>query len=80
MTTQKLMGRLARWRLLLQAYDFVVAHRVSAKNTNANYLSRYPLTSSTGAPMLDCSKGEVMAPTTYLEMMVGLSTLVRDGE
>ena len=45
MTTQKLTGKLARWSLLLQEYDFTVEHRAGTANTNANCLSRYPLPS-----------------------------------
>ena len=51
--TQKLIGKLARWSLLLQEYDFTVEHRAGTDNTNANCLSRYPLQSSAHAPILD---------------------------
>ena len=53
MTTQKLTGKLARWSLLLQEYDFHVEHRVGTKNTNADCLSRCPLESTEDAPELD---------------------------
>ena len=46
MTTQKLTGKLARWSLLLQEYDFHVEHRAGTANTNADCLSRYPLEST----------------------------------
>ena len=71
MTTQKLTGKLARWSLLLQQYDFTVEHRAGTANTNADCLSRYPFPSAANAPVLDWTKGEVLAPATYLAMMVG---------
>ena len=42
MTTEKLTGKLARWSLLLQEYDFTVEHRKGIDNTNADCLSRCP--------------------------------------
>ena len=80
MTTTKLTGKLARWSLLLQEYDFKVEHWAGAKNTNADCLSRYPLPSAADAPILDWTKGEIMAPTTFLSFMVGLSTSSSKGE
>ena len=53
MTTQKLAGKLARWSLLFQEYDFTVEHGAGTANTNADCLSRYPLLSATDAPLLD---------------------------
>ena len=35
-------GRLARWALLLQQYDFVIIHRAGHSNGNADALSRRP--------------------------------------
>ena len=46
MTTQKLTGKLARWSLLLQEYDFTVVHRAGTDNANADCLSRYLRTST----------------------------------
>lgn len=37
-------GRLARWSLLLQMYDFEIRHRPGIKNGNADALSRRPYT------------------------------------
>ena len=71
MTTQKLTRKLAQWSLLLQEYDFTVEHRAGTANTNAECLSRYPLPSAANAPVLDWTKGEVLAPVTFLAMMVG---------
>ena len=53
MTTTKLTGKLARWGLLLQEYDFTMEHRAGVDNTNADCLSRYPLPSAADAPTLD---------------------------
>ena len=53
MTTEKLTGKLARWSLLLHEYDFTVEHRKGVDNTNADCLSRYPLPSDAGAPLMD---------------------------
>ena len=36
MTTQKLTGKLARWSLLLQEYDFTVVHKAGTDNANAD--------------------------------------------
>ena len=80
MTTQKLTGKLARWSLLLQEYDFVVTHRAGVENMNADCLSRYPLPSTAAAPVLDWSKGEILAPVTFLAMMVGLASPAKGGE
>ena len=71
LTTQKLTGKLARWSLLLQEYDFTVEHRAGTDNTNADCLSRYPLPSDADAPIMDWTKGEIMVPATYLAFMVG---------
>ena len=74
MTTQKLTGKLARWSLLLQEYDFTVEHRKGVDNTNADCLSRYPLPSDAEAPPMDWSKGEIMPAATFLAVMVGATT------
>ena len=82
MTTQNLTGKLARWSLLLQEYDFQVEHRAGTANTNADCLSRYPLESTEDAPELDWSKGEVLVPANFLALMVGTagSTTPVEGE
>ena len=80
MTTQKLTGKLARWSLLLQEYDFTVEHRARTDNTNADCLSRYPLPSSASTPILDWTKGEIMASATFLALVVGTNTLNLDAE
>ena len=46
MTTQRLTGKLARWSLVLQEYDFTVIHRAGTNKANADCLSRYPGTST----------------------------------
>ena len=43
MTTTKLTGKLARWALLLQEYEFKVIHRPGVANSNADGCSRCPL-------------------------------------
>ena len=40
---QALTGRLARWMLLLQEFDFQIHHRPGVQHTVANYLSRLEL-------------------------------------
>lgn len=42
MTLKDLSGRLARWSLLLQAYDFNIEHRKGSENVVADMLSRSP--------------------------------------
>ena len=68
MTTQKLTGKLARWSLLLQKYDFTVVHRAGTDNANAECLSRYPRTSTDQAPVLGWQKGEIMLVATCLAL------------
>jgi hypothetical protein len=45
MEFDKLTGKLARWALILQEYDFQVVHRLGIANLDANGLSRNPCTS-----------------------------------
>ena len=45
-------GRLARWALLLQQYDFEIKHRAGTSNGNADALSRRPYSPTVAA--LDC--------------------------
>ena len=42
MELNKLTGKLTRWALLLQDYDFEVVHRAGITNLDANGLSRNP--------------------------------------
>ena len=53
MTTQRLTGKLANSNPLLQEYDFTMEHRSGVNNTNVDCLNRYPLSSSTDAPILN---------------------------
>lgn len=46
MTSDKLTGKLARWALILQEYDFTVSHRAGTANMDADGLSRNPNPSS----------------------------------
>ena len=46
MTTSRLTGRLARWSLILQEYDFKIKHTPGVANAVANCCSKFPLPSS----------------------------------
>jgi len=46
MTNDKLIGKLARWALILQEYEFKVIHRPYITHQNADTMSRRPLTTS----------------------------------
>ncbi len=46
MTNDKLTGKLARWALILQEYEFKVIHRLGITHQNADTMSRRPLTTS----------------------------------
>jgi hypothetical protein len=43
-------GRLARWSLLLQSYDFTIIHKPGIRNQNADALSRRPYDTQVSAP------------------------------
>jgi hypothetical protein len=45
MESDKLTGKLARWALILQEYDFQVVHRLGVANLDVDGLSRNPCTS-----------------------------------
>ena len=51
-------GRLARWALLLQQYDFEIIHRPGCQNGNADALSRrpYPTTNLNALGPVDMEK------------------------
>jgi hypothetical protein len=79
MESDKLTGKLARWALLLQEYDFEIVHRAEIANLDADGLSRNPSPSDedlTGARWHgDCDREAVPGwhATTYLTMMSGLA-------
>ena len=49
MESDKLTGKLARWALILQEYDFDVVHRLGTANLDVDGLSRNPSTSQQDA-------------------------------
>jgi len=46
MTNNKFIGKLVRWVLILQEYEFKVIHRPSITHQNADTMSQRPLTTS----------------------------------
>jgi hypothetical protein len=46
MTNDKLIGKLARWALILQEYEFKVIHQPGITHQNSDTMSRRPLTTS----------------------------------
>ena len=44
LSAQKMEGRLCRWALALQEFDYIVEYRNGSENINADVLSRKPLT------------------------------------
>jgi hypothetical protein len=46
MTNDKLTGKLARWALIFQEYEFKVIHQLGITHQNAYTMSRRPLTTS----------------------------------
>jgi hypothetical protein len=75
MKSDKLAGKLARWTLLLQEYDFKVVHRAGIANLDVDGLSRNPSSSDedlTGARWHgDCDREAMLDwhVATYLTMM-----------
>ena len=76
MESDKLTGKLARWELILQEYDFDVVHRLGTANLDADGLSRNPSTSqqdATGARWHD-EVDEEMVPgwhaSAFLSILV----------
>jgi hypothetical protein len=49
MDSDKLIGKLVRWALMLMEYDFKVVHRAGLDNMDADGLSRNPVPSQANA-------------------------------
>ena len=70
LSTEKLSGKLARWALQLQEFDFKVEHRAGAENGNADCLSRFSVVSIGGPEVPDWERGDItFRPETLLAMM-----------
>ena len=52
LSAQKMEGRLCRWALALQEFDFEIRYRSGVENTNADVLSRKPVEGDITSPIL----------------------------
>lgn len=72
METQKLTGKLARWAVLLQEYEFKEQFRAAGtENKNADYLSRYPQPAEEADGIIpDWGRGDYnIGPEAYFAFM-----------
>ncbi|BBN03753.1 hypothetical protein Mp_2g26090 [Marchantia polymorpha subsp. ruderalis] len=82
MESEKLTGKLARWALILQEYDFQVVHRPGVENLYANGLSQNPCTrpkDDTGARLHDEVHKEMVHGWHASAFMCWLYPEVEDG-
>src|SRR5438270_12233071 len=84
MESDKLIGKLAKWTLLLQEYDFEVVHRAGITNLDADGLSRNPSPLEEdliGAKWHgDCDREAVLGwhAVAYLTLMSGSASMLFD--
>ena len=55
LSAQKMEGRLCRWALVLQEFDFEIRYRSGVENTNADVLSRKSVEGDISSPILQFS-------------------------
>ena len=69
MTTTDLSGKLARWSLRLQEFDFEIEYKPGATNQNADALTRLPIASNSMQPEVPQSDGAGDGPIIYMNVL-----------
>ena len=64
-TNKDIVGRLARWSLYLQIYDFEIIHRKGLSHTNVDVLSRPVLLASENECFEEIEEQEFVQPDPY---------------